>query len=313
MKKKLIGALLVLSCVSMLAACGKTTEAGKNDKQTTEPETTVEEVVDTATPTETETTETPDEDLPSIAELTTAMQTQFTDMKNFTMKMYVSKTGNAYTEDDLYMVMGDGDGVSYAYVANFIDAYLMDDTVYYYDATQEKWFTDDYTTDDGSFSATDDVNSIKEQTFPGDTVIERRELNGVTYIAATYTDGDDNETTVTYYFDDDLKFVAASSEMLEASELGSVEAGFLYMTLTSEGVTIPEEALNAEKGDYEAYMMTAFTSMYNIDEDETIYMPNEEDTTEDVEVNESSNTDKESTSENGAINGSSEGHKKSGN
>lgn len=303
MKKKLIGALLVLSCVSMLAACGKTTEVSKNDKQTTEPKINVEEVVDPATPTETEPTETPDEDLPSIADLTTAMQTQFTDMKNFTMKMYVSKSDNSYTEDDLYMVMGDGDGVSYAYVANFIDAYLLDDTVYYYDATQEKWFTDDYTIDDGSFSATDDVNSIKEQTFPGNTVIELKELNGVTYIAATYVDSDDNQTSVTYYFDDDLQFVAASSEMLEATELGTTGSGFLYMTLTPEGVKIPDEALNAEKGDYEAYMMAAFTSMYNIDEDETIYNTDEDTTTtEDVEVNESSNTDKESTSINSATN-----------
>lgn len=292
MKKKLIGALLIISCVSMLAACGGNTNevSNKNDKQvTSEVEKTTKEEVDEVEPTEEPTpTETVSNDLPGIADLSAAMQNQFKDVKDFSMKMYISTNSDSYTDDDLYMAMAKGDNVSYTYIANFLEAYLVDDTIYYYDATKEQWFVDEYTTDDGSFEVTDEVDSIKDQTFPGNTVIELKTLNGTEYIAATYEDGDEYEqTTVTYYFDEDLTFIAAGSKMDDATEFG--EAGYLFMTLDTNPVVLPDEVKEAEAGNYEEYVMNVFTSMYDMSEDNTLYTDEVEDT--DVPVVEEETTE----------------------
>ena len=286
MKKKLIGALLVLSCVSMLAACGGKTDevSNKNDKQVTSEveETTKEEVEEEVEPTEKPTpTENVSKDLPGIADLSAAMQNQFKDVKDFSMKMYISTNSDAYTDDDLYMAMGKNDNVSYTYIANFLEAYLVDDTIYYYDTTKEQWFVDEYTNEDGSFEVTDEVDSIKDQTFPGNTVIELKTLNGTEYIAATYEDGDEySQTTVTYYFDEDLNFIAAGSEMNDATEFG--ESGYLFMTLDTNPVVLPDEVKEAEAGNYEEYVMNVFTSMYNTSEDDASYTDEVEDTDEPV-------------------------------
>ncbi len=274
MKKKLIGALLVLSCVSMLAACGKT-ETDKDGKQAADQLTKQEVVAEDVEPTE-EPTPAESNDLPNIADLSAAIQTQFEDSQNFSMKMYISAKADAYTDDDIYMVMAKGDTVSYTYVANFIEAYLVDDTIYYYDTVKEQWFVDEYTTDDGSLEVTDDVDSIKDQTFPENTVIELKTLNGTEYIAATYEDGDEYEqTTVTYYFDKDLNFIAAGSKIDDATEFG--KAGYLFMTLDTNPVVIPDDVKEAEAGNYEDYIMNVFTSMYNT-EDDALYTDEVEDT-----------------------------------
>lgn len=291
MKKKLIGALLIISCVSILVACGGNTNevSNKNDKQvTSEVEKTTKEEVDEVEPTEEPTPTEAENDLPGIADLSAAMQNQFKDVKDFSMKMYISTNSDSYTDDDLYMAMAKGDNVSYTYIANFLEAYLVDDTIYYYDATKEQWFVDEYTNDDGSFEVTDEVDSIKDQTFPGNTVIELKTLNGTEYIAATYEDGDEYEqTTVTYYFDEDLTFIAAGSKMDDATEFG--EAGYLFMTLDTNPVVLPDEVKEAEAGNYEEYVMNVFTSMYDVSEDNTLYTDEVEDT--DVPVVEEETTE----------------------
>lgn len=302
MKKKLVGALLVLSCVSMLAACGKTdTTIGK--KQATAEVETTKEVVDDEEPTPTEEVA----EYPTAEQLTEAMQNQFADMKNFTMKMYVSSDATSYTEDDLYMTMSDGDGVTYTYIANYINAYMVDDTIYYYDTAQEKWFSDDYDLDNSGLTMTDETDSIKDQTFPENTRIEDRDLNGITYIAAIYNDTDENQTEVIYYFDKDLNFIAASSEMTGSAEMSDIETGYLFMTLTTDGVIIPDEVLSAEKGDYEEYVMNTFMQMYEVEEEGLVTTPDEDETTLEEDTTDN-NKELDSTSVN-----KTEGHKKNDN
>ena len=302
MKKKLVGALLVLSCVSMLAACGKTdTTIGK--KQATAEVETTKEVVDDEEPTPTEEVA----EYPTAEQLTEAMQNQFADMKNFTMKMYVSSDATSYTEDDLYMAMSDGDGVTYTYIANYINAYMVDNTIYYYDTAQEKWFSDDYDLDNSGLTMTDETDSIKDQTFPENTRIEDKDLNGITYIAAIYNDTDENQTEVIYYFDKDLNFIAASSEMTGSAETSDVETGYLFMTLTTDGVIIPDEVLNAEKGDYEEYVMNTFMQMYEVEEEGLITTQDEDETTLEEDT-----TDNDKELDSTSVN-KTEGHKKNDN
>lgn len=311
MKKKLIGALLVLSCVSMLAACGGKTDevSNKNDKQVTSEveKTTKEEVEEEVEPTEEPTPTEVVSEYPTTEQLTEAMHNQFANMENYTMKMYVSTNATAYTDADLYMAMGKSGDINYTYIANYLEAYMEGDTIYYYDAAQEKWFTDDYDSSESGLTMDEDADSIKDQTFPEDTVIENRDLNGTTYIAAIYKDSDEYQSEVVYYFDDDLNFIAAGSEMTGSTEMSEVESGYLFMTLDTDKIEIPEEALNAEKGNYEEYMMNAFMSMYNVEDDGSIYTPDDETT---VEEEDTTKNDKEldSTSVN-----KSEGHKKNDN
>lgn len=271
MKKKLIGILLTMSCVAMLAACGKTTKLAPNES-ITPPVTSEESVTDesttteeSATPTELEKT---DESLPTASELSTAMQNQFSDMHNFTISMYVSPKEGEYSEDDKYMVMSDGDGVTYSYIANYLETYTIDDTVYYYDETQQKWFTDTYDLGDTT-SVKEEADTIRNQVFPDTAEVSRKYLNGTEYIAISYTENDDNQTNVVYYFNNDLTFVAASSEMLGATEMSGVDVSYLYMTLSLDGAVIPEDVQNAEKGNFEEYMMAAMSRMYGLDETTT--------------------------------------------
>lgn len=272
MKKKLIGTLLILSCTAMLAACGNTKTASSEvvtptaGDTTTVEETVTEEPVATETPTEAE--KDTDTDLPSTTELSTAMQEQFSDMHNFTIKMYVSQKDGEYSEDDKYMVMADGDGVTYSYVANYLETYTIDDTVYYYDETQQKWFTDTYDLGD-TVSVKEEADTLKNQVFPDTAEVSRKYLNGTEYIAVAYEDNDDNHTKVVYYFTDDLKFVAASSEMLGATEMSGVDVSYLYMTLSLDSAVIPDDVKNAEKGNFEEYMMEAMSRMYGLDDTTT--------------------------------------------
>lgn len=269
MKKKLIGALLILSCTAMLAACGKTTKlvpsdntippVSSDESAVTDESTTTEE---SATPTESKQI---DESLPSVTDLSSAMQEQFSDMHNFTIKMYVSPKEGEYSEDDKYMVMADGDGVTYSYIANYLETYTIDDTVYYYDETQRKWFTDTYELGD-TVSVKEEADTIRNQVFPETAEVSRKYLNNTEYIAVSYGDNDDNHTKVVYYFTDDLKFVAASSEMLGATEMSGVDVSYLYMTLSLDGAVIPDDVKNAEKGNFEEYMMEAMSRMYGLDD-----------------------------------------------
>ena len=272
MKKRLIGTLLILSCVTMLAACGKTTKLApsnntippvpSDESVVTEEGTTTEE---SATPTESKQT---DESLPSVTELSSAMQEQFSDMHNFTIKMYVSTKEGEYSEDDKYMVMADGDGVTYSYIANYLETYTIDDTVYYYDETQQKWFTDTYDLGD-TVSVKEEADTIKNQVFPETAEVSRKYLNGTEYIAVAYEDNDDNHTKVVYYFTDDLKFVAASSEMFGATEMSGVDVSYLYMTLSLDSAVIPDDVKNAEKGNFEEYMVEAMSRMYDLEDTTT--------------------------------------------
>lgn len=265
MKKKLIGTLLILSCITILAACGKTTKLAPSNN--TIPPIPSDESVKEGTTTEESATPTAskqiDESLPSVTNLSSAMQEQFSDMHNFTLKMYVSTKAGEYSEDDKYMVMADGDGVTYSYIANYLETYTIDDTAYYYDETQQKWFTDTYDLGD-IVSVKDEVDTIKNQVFPETAEVSRKYLNDAEYIAVAYEDNDDNHTKVVYYFTDDLKFVAASSEMLGAAEMSGVGVSCLYMTLSLDSVVIPDEVKNAENGNFEEYIMEAMSRMYNL-------------------------------------------------
>lgn len=271
MKKKLIGILLTMSCVAMLAACGKTTKLAPNES-ITPPVTGEESVADESTTVEESATPTKseknDESLPTASELSTAMQNQFSDMHNFTISMYVSPKEGEYSEDDKYMVMSDGDGVTYSYIANYLETYTIDDTVYYYDETQQKWFTDTYDLGDTT-SIKEEADTIRNQVFPDTAEVSHKYLNGTEYIAISYTENDDNQTNVVYYFNNDLTFVAASSEMLGATEMSGVDVSYLYMTLSLDGAVIPEDVQNAEKGNFEEYMMAAMSRMYGLDETTT--------------------------------------------
>lgn len=270
--KKIIGTLLILSCTVMLAACGKTTKFApsnntippipSDESVITEEGTTTEE---SATPTESKQT---NESLPSAAELSAAMQEQFSDMHNFTIKMYVSQKEGEYSEDDKYMVMADGDGVTYSYIANYLETYTIDDTVYYYDEIQQKWFTDTYDLCD-TVSVKEEVDTIKNQVFPETAEVSRKYLNGTEYIAVAYEDNDDNHTKVVYYFTDDLKFVAASSEMFSATEMSGIDVSYLYMTLSLDSAVIPDDVKNAEKGNFEKYMTEAMSRKYDLEDTTT--------------------------------------------
>lgn len=294
MKKKLISAFLIISCVSMLVACGKT-EDEKTTKQAAD-QLTKQEIVNNAEPTE-EPTSVESNSFPSITDLSEAIQNQFKDVKDFSMKMYISTNSDSYTDDDIYMAMAKSDNVSYTYVANVLEAYLVDDTIYYYDAIREQWYTDEYTTDDGSFEVTDEVDSIKDQTFPENTVIELKTLNGTEYITATYEDGDEyDQTTVTYYFDKDLNFIVAGSKIEDATEFG--EAGYLFMTLDIDPVVIPDDVKDAETGNYEAYIMSVVTSMYDMSEEDILYTDDAEDIDESVVEEETTEDDVKDKSDN---------------
>jgi hypothetical protein len=256
--KKIIGTLLILSCVTMLAACGKIQHIPSDESAITENSTTTEESATSTEPKQT------DESLPSVTELSSAMQEQFSDMHNFTVKMYVSTEEGEYSEDDKYMVMADGDGVTYSYIANYLETYTTDDTVYYYDETQQKWFTDTYDLGD-TVSVEDEADTIKNQVFPETAEVSSKCLNGTEYIAVAYEDTDDNHTKVVYYFTDDLEFVAASSEMLGATEMSGVDVSYLYMTLSLDGAVIPDDVKNAEKGNFEEYQVEATSRLYDLD------------------------------------------------
>ena len=115
----------------------------------------------------------------------------------------------------------------------------------------------------------EEADTIRNQVFPDTAEVSRKYLNGTEYIAISYTENDDNQTNVVYYFNNDLTFVAASSEMLGATEMSGVDVSYLYMTLSLDGAVIPEDVQNAEKGNFEEYMMTAMSRMYGLDETTT--------------------------------------------
>ena len=73
-------------------------------------------------------------------------------------------------------------------------------------------------------------------------------VNGIDYTAVTYNDTPATEAT--YCFDDDYKLSMITS--------ANDDNGFIFGVISLDDVVMPKEILNAQEGDYDAYVLDLY-------------------------------------------------------
>ena len=255
MKKKICIVLLVcLACMS-LTACGKTKNTSDIYSSTEYTET--DDIKHPKTETDAQTV---DENKTTkdvtVEDMNEYLHQQFgnidEDTVNFTIKMYMSPNETSFTDDDLYMVIAKNPEVTYSYLTGYLAAWYTDNKIYYYDENKQDWFVSEYTAEDED----DSVATLKEvgtATFPNDAKISTMTVNGVDYTAVTYNDTP--ETEATYCFDDDYKLSMITS--------ANDDNGFIFGVISLDDVVMPKEILNAQEGDYDAYILDLYQKYNN--------------------------------------------------
>lgn len=158
----------------------------------------------------------------------------------------------AYTEDQLIMTLERGNGATHIDDIYYLNAWLKDDTIYYYDTTKSTWFKSDHkVSNDEEDEVIQTFDAIKNQNFLNNANIYIVQVNNIDYNAIEYID--ESGAYSIYYFDDNMKLVAASSQE---------NSGYIFITISLDEVTIPEEVLGADIGDYESYMLDLYTNIY---------------------------------------------------
>ena len=286
MKKKICGLLLVGLTCAALTACGKTETTSlifTSDSSISESSAS-EEYVETKDTEEVPKTgndnQTVDENKTTkdvtVEDMNEYLHQQFgnidEDTVNFTIKMYMSPNETSFTDDDLYMVIAKNPEVTYSYLTGYLAAWYTDNKIYYYDENKQDWFVSEYTAEDEE----DSVATLKEvgtATFPNDAKISTMTVNRVDYITVTYNDTP--ETEATYCFDDDYKLSMITS--------ANDDNGFIFGVISLDDVVMPKEILNAQEGDYDAYVLDLYQK-YN-DQNQTSNSANKN--TEDENTNKS--------------------------
>lgn len=250
MKKKICRLLFVCLTCMALTACGNTknTTVGSTSEKHTETNDIKEDPKtenDTQNVNENKTTNA------TVADMNNYLHQQFgnidEDTVNFTIKMYMSPNENSFTDDDLYMVMAKSPEVTYSYLVGYLAAWYTNNKIYYYDENKQNWFVSEHTVEDEE----DSVATLKEvgtATFPNDAKISTMTVNGVDYTTVTYNDTP--ETEATYCFDDNYKLSMITS--------ANDDNGFIFGVISLDDVVIPEEVLNAQEGDYDAYILDLY-------------------------------------------------------
>lgn len=273
MKKKLVAIMLMAMVVSTtVVGCGK-------EKETpTEPQVKVEEstISENETPSdndvtvEDDTADNGDEDEKTYEDVTVEMlvnatEEQFgsiTEETPVAVNMYVTNK-TEYSADDLYMSMAYDlpAEVMYLNMPMFgINAYMTNDTVYYFNVMEETWFyspTTDETKgmfDENSFDVTEEFSFGKDEdgNYVG-TYLGVLTINGNDYYGLEETD--DEGTVTTYYYD----VADLSLDLISTEEMGAT--AYLEIMIDVD-VTIPTDVLDCEEGeDFNDYMNAVFSAL----------------------------------------------------
>lgn len=249
MKKKLLSTFLISTLCICMTACG-TTKVNEIAVDNTEAPVVSENIVS-------------NNDIESIPttvaeEYTNAIHEQFKDISinngSFTITAYLSESNNSYTDENKIMYLQHSPGITHVDDIYYLDAWVYNNEIYYFDKVQNMWCKSEYASENSGEEneVFETFESLQSQSFPSTSNIESTELNGETFIAVSYTDEDG--VLSTYYFDDNKKFVCASS----VAENNS----YIYVTIDTNTVTLPTEVKNATEGNYEQYILDLYQSIY---------------------------------------------------
>lgn len=241
MIKKLFGTTLTVTMCLLMAACTKANNVPTESLTT-------EIITETI-----ETEETTEEDIKTVEDFNNAISEQFSSLSTndacFTINAYLSTEKCSFGSADWIMTLAHSKDTIHINDKSYVDAWLYDNLIYYYDKEQKQWFKSEYTTNGTEDEVVQTFNEIKDQVFPLDAKIYKAIVNDIEYDAVEYID--ETGLTSIYYFKD-MKLISASSQD-EANN-------YIFITIDLNEFNIPEEILNSEEGNYEEYMINLYAN-----------------------------------------------------
>lgn len=217
----------------------------------------------------------------SIDTLSMSLRNQFGSYNNeidsINLKMYISDTADYFSESALFMEMKHANNLLYMYVPGMTTTWLTENTIYYFDETNNEWFKDNYSGEIPDDSE-NTIIGLATGSFPTETTVSTKVLNDNTYTVASFLDSDGY--TVDYYFEE-----VDGVYLLKILSSTDPAFGYTFIVLNFDEVVLPEEVINASQGNYEEY---ASSHAYNFENDIIGSLNDNEESTNSTETNSTS-------------------------
>lgn len=250
MIKKIFGTTLTITMCFLMAACTKANTISTENLTT-------EIITETI-----ETEETTEEEIKNVDDYNSIIKNQFsslsTDNACFTINAYLSNDKHSFGSADWIMTLAHSKDIIHINDKSYVDAWLYDNNIYYYDKNEKQWFKSAYTANGKENEIIQTFNSIKDQVFPIDSKIYKTEINNIEYDAVEYID--ETGLTSIYYFKDN-ELISASSQ--------DENNNYIFIIIDLDEFSIPEEILNSEEGNYEEYMINLYSTENSNDNENT--------------------------------------------
>ena len=158
--------------------------------------------------------------------------------------------------------------------------------MYFFNETDSKWYWSSYTENPATFTET--VDEIKKNLIPAEAELGTITINGKEYLVANYVDNAGSiteevtsaelaEKTIMYCFSVDGEALNIAYIITYADEMG-----YIFMTVDTSDIELPEELATAEEGNFEEYMAQIFLKLL----EESNNMEPSEDYVEEETINE---------------------------